>query len=69
MWLVNGSRDPLRLDERRYLEASPGARLTVVPRAGHDVNAHAPVAFNRVLLNALHELRTRDGFGGAVAIA
>ena len=60
VWLVNGSRDPLRLDERRYLEARPGARLTVVPRAGHDVNAHAPVAFNRVLLNALHDLRPRD---------
>ncbi|WP_231495963.1 alpha/beta fold hydrolase [Cellulomonas sp. HZM] len=57
VWLVNGARDPLRLDERRYLEARPGTRLTVVPRAGHDVNSHAPVAFNRVLLDALHELR------------
>jgi pimeloyl-ACP methyl ester carboxylesterase len=58
VWLVNGARDPLRLDERRYLRAAPAARLTVVPRAGHDVNLHAPVAFNRVLLDALHELRT-----------
>ena len=57
VWLVNGSRDPLRLDERRYLAARPGTRLTVVPGAGHDVNSHAPVAFNRVLLDALHELR------------
>ncbi|WP_326522643.1 alpha/beta fold hydrolase [Cellulomonas edaphi] len=57
VWLVNGSRDPLRIDERRYLAARPGARLTVVPGAGHDVNSHAPVAFNRVLLDALHELR------------
>ena len=65
VWLVNGSRDPLRLDERRYLEARPGARLTVVPRAGHDVNAHAPVAFNRVLLDALHELRHRGGLAVA----
>ncbi|MCM0638261.1 alpha/beta fold hydrolase [Cellulomonas sp. zg-Y766] len=56
VWLVNGARDPLRLDERRYLRALPGARLTVVRRAGHDVNAHAPAAFNRVLLDALHEL-------------
>ncbi|MBO3102972.1 alpha/beta fold hydrolase [Cellulomonas sp. zg-ZUI168] len=61
VWLVNGSRDPLRLDERRYVEARPGTRLTVVPRAGHDVNAHAPVAFNRVLLDALQELRQRGG--------
>ncbi|UZN01611.1 alpha/beta fold hydrolase [Cellulomonas sp. S1-8] len=56
VWLVNGQRDPLRLDERRYLRALPGVRLTVVPRAGHDVNSHAPAAFNRVLLDALHEL-------------
>jgi pimeloyl-ACP methyl ester carboxylesterase len=65
VWLVNGRRDPLRLDERRYLDARPGARLTVVPRAGHDVNAHAPVAFNRILLDALHELRSRSGLAVA----
>ncbi|MFS0702143.1 alpha/beta fold hydrolase [Cellulomonas sp. 179-A 4D5 NHS] len=57
VWLVNGRRDPLRLDERRYVSARPGTRLTVVPRAGHDVNSHAPAAFNRVLLAAMHELR------------
>ena len=65
VWLVNGRRDPLRLDERRYLVARPGTRLTVVPRAGHDVNAHAPVAFNRILLDALHELRHRGGLAVA----
>lgn len=64
VWLVNGQRDILRLEEWRYLAASPGARLTVVPGAGHDVNSHAPTAFNRVLLTALHELRAT-----AVAIA
>ncbi|MCG2801189.1 MAG: alpha/beta fold hydrolase [Cellulomonas sp.] len=57
LWLVNGRRDPLRLDEWRYRRAAPGARVTVVARAGHDVNLHAPAAFNRVLLEALHELR------------
>ncbi|WP_082156129.1 alpha/beta fold hydrolase [Cellulomonas sp. A375-1] len=56
VWLVNGRRDPLRLEERRYLRAHSGARLTVVPRAGHDVNTHAPDAFNRVLVDALREL-------------
>lgn len=56
VWVVNGQRDPLRLDEHRYRRALPGMRLTVVPRAGHDVNSHAPAAFNRVLLDALHEL-------------
>jgi pimeloyl-ACP methyl ester carboxylesterase len=65
VWLVTGRRDPLRLDERRYLDARPGTRLTVVPRAGHDVNAHAPVAFNRILLGALHELRHRGGLAVA----
>ena len=66
VWLVNGSRDPLRIDERRYRDARPGTRLTVVPNAGHDVNTHAPVAFNRILFDALHELRHRSG-GLAVA--
>lgn len=53
VWLVNGQWDVLRLGERRYLAAQPAARLTVIPRAGHDVNSHAPEAFNRVLLQAL----------------
>jgi pimeloyl-ACP methyl ester carboxylesterase len=56
VWLVNGRNDPLRLEERRFLAASPGARLMVVPRAGHDVNLHAPAAFNRILLGAVREL-------------
>jgi pimeloyl-ACP methyl ester carboxylesterase len=57
VWLVNGQRDLLRLDERRYLAALPGTSLTVVPRAGHDVNSHAPAAFNRILLSVLRELQ------------
>lgn len=67
VWLVNGSRDPLRLDERRYLTARPDTRLTVVPGAGHDVNSHAPVAFNRVLLEALHHLDPVHALGSARA--
>lgn len=57
VWLVNGRRDPLRLDERRFLASNRGARLHVVPRAGHDVNTHAPESFNRILLQFLAELR------------
>ncbi|MGV8978588.1 MAG: alpha/beta fold hydrolase [Cellulomonas sp.] len=57
VWLVNGRRDPLRLDEWRYRGARPEARLSVIPGAGHDVNSHQPAAFNRILLDALHELR------------
>ncbi len=58
VWFVNGRRDPLRLDEWRYRRAAPDARLTVVPRAGHDVNSHAPAAFTGALLDFLTELRT-----------
>lgn len=57
VWLVNGQRDPLRLDEWRYLRAVPGAHLTVVPGAGHDVNTHRPAAFTGALLDFLTELR------------
>ncbi|MBC7291273.1 MAG: alpha/beta fold hydrolase [Actinotalea sp.] len=57
VWFVNGGRDLLRLDERRFLAAHPDAHLTVVPRVGHDVNLFAPAAFNRVLTEALHALR------------
>ncbi|WP_448629564.1 alpha/beta fold hydrolase [Cellulomonas soli] len=60
VWVVNGSRDPLRLDERRYRGVLPGLSLHVVRGAGHDVNSHAPVAFNRVLLDAVHHLRRLD---------
>jgi pimeloyl-ACP methyl ester carboxylesterase len=56
IWLVNGSRDPLRLDERRFLRAQPAARLTVVPGAGHDVHLEAPRVFTRLLVDALAEL-------------
>ena len=68
VWVVNGQHDPLRLDERRYLRALPGVRLTVVRRAGHDVNSHAPAAFNRVLLDALHELASHAHPPRALAV-
>lgn len=59
VWLVNGSRDPLRLQERTFRRAVPGAQLHVVPGAGHDVNSHAPEAFNRILLSVLGQLPER----------
>ncbi len=55
IWLVNGARDHMRLDEQRFLRAARDAALVVVPGAGHDVNLHAPAAFNRVLTRALTE--------------
>ena len=57
VWLVNGRRDPLRFGERAVLAAHPWARLHVIPRAGHDVNSHAPAQYTAVLLGALAELR------------
>ncbi|QJW37448.1 alpha/beta fold hydrolase [Cellulosimicrobium protaetiae] len=66
VWLVNGARDHLRLDEQRYLAAAPDAALVVVPRAGHDVNSEAPEAFNRVLGRALADFgRVRGARLGA----
>lgn len=59
VWLVNGSRDPLRFGARRYLGAHPGAQQWVVSGAGHDVNSHAPVVFNRILLHVLRDLAHR----------
>jgi pimeloyl-ACP methyl ester carboxylesterase len=56
VWLVNGRWDILRFGERRYAAANPGVRIAVVRRAGHDVNSHAPVAFNRILLAIAHDL-------------
>ncbi|GAA4830157.1 alpha/beta hydrolase [Luteimicrobium xylanilyticum] len=53
VWLVNGSRDQLRMHERRHLRAVPGTRLVVVPGAGHDVSLEAPAAFNEAVLDAL----------------
>ncbi len=55
VWLINGVRDPMRLEEWRFL-LHPGVRRHVVRRAGHDVNSHAPHAFNRLLLRALHDV-------------
>ncbi len=55
VWLVNGSRDHLRLEEQRHLAAAYQGALVVVRGAGHDVNTDAPEAFNRVLMRALHD--------------
>lgn len=56
VWVVNGSLDHFRTQERRFVEACPTARLVVVRGATHLVNLVRPVAFNRVLLAALDEV-------------
>lgn len=53
---VNGKRDHMRLEERKYLAAVPTSELVVVPGAGHDVSSEAPEAFNAILLDALADI-------------
>ncbi|WP_234417572.1 MULTISPECIES: alpha/beta fold hydrolase [Miniimonas] len=56
VWLVSGSRDPMRVGAPLYRWANPRARWIVIPRAGHDANLHQPEAFNSRLLRAVGEL-------------
>lgn len=60
VWLVNGQWDHFRLQERRLLAAAPDARLVVVRGATHLVSLVRPVAFTRVLLDALAEVDARE---------
>lgn len=53
IWLVNGSLDHFRLEERRYLGAARDARLVHVPGATHMVSLTRPELFTRILLDAL----------------
>jgi pimeloyl-ACP methyl ester carboxylesterase len=53
VWLVNGTLDHFRLEERRYLAAAPDARLIHVPGATHMVSLTRPEAFTRILLDAV----------------
>ncbi|MGO1315975.1 MAG: alpha/beta fold hydrolase [Cellulomonadaceae bacterium] len=57
VWLVNGRLDHFRGQERAFVRAARASRrpvrLVVVPGARHLVSLDAPVAFTRVLLEAL----------------
>ena len=53
VWLVNGQWDHFRLQERLFLAAARDGHLVTVRGATHLVNLVRPVAFNRVLLEAL----------------
>lgn len=67
LWLVNGRLDHFRTQERRYLAAARSSgqvvHHVVVPRARHLVSLDAPVAFARVVQDALSELEASDGPG------
>jgi len=58
VWLVNGQWDHFRRQERAFLRAAtraPLARLVIIRGASHLVSLTTPVAFNRVLLEAVEE--------------
>ncbi len=55
--MIAGGRDAPSVEASRVLaEATPGARLDVVPDAGHVVNLSSPKEFNALLLGFLARL-------------
>lgn len=59
VWLVNGSLDHFRIEERRYAAAAPNARLLHVPGATHMVSLTRPVEFESILLDALDSVAAK----------
>lgn len=59
VWLVNGTLDHFRLEERRYAAAAPDARLLHIAGATHMVSLTRPVDFDRILLDALDSVDTK----------
>jgi pimeloyl-ACP methyl ester carboxylesterase len=56
VWLVNGAFDQFRLHERRFLAASRGGRLLIVPGATHLVSLAQPARFTAMLRRVAAEL-------------
>jgi pimeloyl-ACP methyl ester carboxylesterase len=69
VWIVNGRFDHFRGEERRFLGACRDGRLVVLRGARHLVSLDAPVAFTRVLLEALDVVDGREGAGAEAAPA
>ena len=53
VWLVNGTLDHFRVEERRFARAAPRGRLVQVTGATHMVSLTRPDVFDRILLAAL----------------
>jgi pimeloyl-ACP methyl ester carboxylesterase len=53
VWLVNGTLDHIRLQERRFLAATRHGTLVRIPGATHMVSLARPEAFTRVLVDAI----------------
>ncbi len=60
VWLVNGTLDHFRAQENAFLAACPDGRLVHVRGATHLVSLVRPVAFTRVLLEALADVDARE---------
>ena len=54
VWLVNGTWDHFRLEERTFLDVARCGRLVRIPRAGHIITAHQPELFARAATNLAH---------------
>lgn len=65
VWFVNGQLDHFRFQERQFLKAAADARLVTVRGATHLVSLVRPVAFSRVMVEALAEVDARTA--GATA--
>ena len=57
VWLVNGTLDHIRLQERRFLAATRRGTLVHIPRATHMVSLAQPVVFTQLLLDAINSSR------------
>jgi pimeloyl-ACP methyl ester carboxylesterase len=53
VWLVNGTLDHIRLQEKRFLAATRHGTLVRIPGATHMVSVARPVEFTRVLVDAV----------------
>ena len=57
VWLVNGTLDHIRLQERRFLAATQRGSLVHIPRATHMVSLAQPVVFTELLVDAVNAAR------------
>jgi pimeloyl-ACP methyl ester carboxylesterase len=57
IWLVNGTLDHIRLQERRFLAATRRGTLVHIPRATHMVSLAQPDVFTQLLLDAINSSR------------
>jgi len=56
VWLVNGTLDHFRLEERRFLAAAPSGRLVHVRGATHMVSLTRPAEFTRIMMSVVDEV-------------